>query len=166
MSAHFDGGAEIAGRRLREVEVSYVDDPTLDLEGQDSDSCPPSPPPTYYLRVREDSQKCAVDISNGARQEEKSVKKECEEAVGSSAASWNWRYVNVEKKALLVWNRRGGKLLRSIPLADVDSLRVVSDQVKQNCCFELPCCSASCALIQGGSSRCNVGLETDRDFRA
>jgi len=54
MSAHFDGGAEIAGRRLREVEVSYVDDPTLDMGAEDSDDCPASPPPTYYLRVREE----------------------------------------------------------------------------------------------------------------
>lgn len=54
MSAHFDGGAEIAGRRLREVEVMYVDDATLNLDAEDSDDCPPSPPPTYYLRVREE----------------------------------------------------------------------------------------------------------------
>ena len=54
MSAHFDGGAHIEGRRLREVEVSYVDDPSLDLDGEDSDDCPASPPPTYYLRVREE----------------------------------------------------------------------------------------------------------------
>lgn len=54
MSAHFDGGAEIAGRRLRDVEVTYVDDPTLDLGAEDSDDCPASPPPTYYLRVREE----------------------------------------------------------------------------------------------------------------
>lgn len=54
MSAHFDGGAEITGRRLREVEVSYVDDPTLDMGAEDSDDCPASPPPTYYLRVREE----------------------------------------------------------------------------------------------------------------
>ena len=54
MSAHFDGGAEIAGRRLREVEVTYVDDPTLDMGAEDSDDCPASPPPTYYLRVREE----------------------------------------------------------------------------------------------------------------
>jgi len=53
MSAHFDGGAHIEGRRLREVEVSYVEDPTLCLDGEDSDDCPASPPPTYYLRVRE-----------------------------------------------------------------------------------------------------------------
>lgn len=54
MSAHFDGGAEIAGRRLREVEVMYVDDETLNLDAEDSDDCPPSPPPTYYLRVRDE----------------------------------------------------------------------------------------------------------------
>lgn len=54
MSAHFDGGAEIVGRRLREVEVMYVDDPTLNLDGEESDDCPASPPPTYYLRVREE----------------------------------------------------------------------------------------------------------------
>lgn len=57
MSAHFDGGAEIAGRRLREVEVTYVDDPTLDMGAEDSDDCPASPPPTYYLRVREEKRK-------------------------------------------------------------------------------------------------------------
>lgn len=57
MSAHFDGGAEIAGRRLREVEVMYVDDPTLNLEAEDSDDCPASPPPTYYLRVREEKKR-------------------------------------------------------------------------------------------------------------
>lgn len=43
--------------------------------------------------------------------------------------AWSWRYINVEKKALLVWDRRGGQLLRSIPLADVESLLVVPDQV-------------------------------------
>lgn len=42
------------GRRLREVEVMYVDDPTLDIGAEDSDDCPASPPPTYYLRVREE----------------------------------------------------------------------------------------------------------------
>lgn len=57
MSAHFDGGEEIAGRRLREVEVTYVDDPTLDMGAEDSDDCPASPPPTYYLRVREERKK-------------------------------------------------------------------------------------------------------------
>ena len=45
------------GRRLREVEVTYVDDPTLDMGAEDSDDCPASPPPTYYLRVREEKKK-------------------------------------------------------------------------------------------------------------
>lgn len=44
------------GRRLREVEVMYVDDPTLDIGAEDSDDCPASPPPTYYLRVREEKE--------------------------------------------------------------------------------------------------------------
>lgn len=67
MSAHFDGGAEIAGRRLREVEVSFVDDPTLDMGAEDSDDCPASPPPTYYLRVREERRsagRAAADSSS------------------------------------------------------------------------------------------------------
>lgn len=70
MSAHFDGGAEIAGRRLREVEVSFVDDPTLDMGSEDSDDCPASPPPTYYLRVREEKRgvgrAAAVDSSSNS----------------------------------------------------------------------------------------------------
>lgn len=66
MSAHFDGGAEIAGRRLREVEVSFVDDPTLDLGAEDSDDCPASPPPTYYLRVRE-GKRSAGGVAAGGR---------------------------------------------------------------------------------------------------
>lgn len=37
----------------------------------------------------------------------------------------------MEKKALLVWDRRGGQLLRSIPLADVESLLVVPDEVSR-----------------------------------
>ncbi|CBN76173.1 hypothetical protein Esi_0370_0030 [Ectocarpus siliculosus] len=65
MSAHFDGGAEIAGRRLREVEVSYVDDPTLDMGAEDSDDCPASPPPTYYLRVREENKRGTTGGGNG-----------------------------------------------------------------------------------------------------
>lgn len=44
---------------------------------------------------------------------------------------WAWRYVNVEKKALLVWDRRGGRLLRSILLKDVESLLVLPDEVRQ-----------------------------------
>lgn len=43
---------------------------------------------------------------------------------------WSWRYVNVENKRLLVWDRRGGRLLRSIPLRDVESLVVLPDQVR------------------------------------
>ncbi|CAM9830495.1 unnamed protein product, partial [Chrysoparadoxa australica] len=52
MSAHFDGGRDIEGRRLRDVTVAYVEDPTLTFSDSD-DSCPASPPPTYYLRVKE-----------------------------------------------------------------------------------------------------------------
>ncbi|CAM9200628.1 unnamed protein product [Phaeothamnion confervicola] len=53
MSAHFDGGDVISTRRLREVEVAFVHDPTLDLGARedDSDECPPTPPPTYYVKV-------------------------------------------------------------------------------------------------------------------
>lgn len=65
MSAHFDGGVEIAGRRLREVEVTYVDDPTLDMGAEDSDDCPASPPPTYYLRVREEKRRKGQRSSSG-----------------------------------------------------------------------------------------------------
>lgn len=66
MSAHFDGGAEIAGRRLREVEVTYVDDPTLNMDdAEDSDDCPASPPPTYYLRVREEKRRRGASIGSG-----------------------------------------------------------------------------------------------------
>lgn len=71
MSAHFDGGEEIAGRRLREVEVTYVDDPTLDMGAEDSDDCPASPPPTYYLRVREERKKRPADgVGSRARMDE------------------------------------------------------------------------------------------------
>lgn len=66
MSAHFDGGAEIAGRRLREVEVRYVDDPTLDMGAEDSDDCPASPPPTYYLRVREEKRSVDRAVAEGS----------------------------------------------------------------------------------------------------
>lgn len=66
MSAHFDGGVEIAGRRLREVEVTYVDDPTLDMGAEDSDDCPASPPPTYYLRVREEKRRHGQRLSTGS----------------------------------------------------------------------------------------------------
>lgn len=66
MSAYFDGGADIAGRRLREVEVIYVHDPTLNLGGDDSDDCPPSPPPTYYLRVREEASRGRNKVKHGA----------------------------------------------------------------------------------------------------
>ncbi|CAM9425998.1 unnamed protein product [Scytosiphon promiscuus] len=161
MSAHFDGGEEIAGRRLREVEVTYVDDPTLDMGAEDSDDCPASPPPTYYLRVREERKKrpavgagnaaatdgsgscgCRMDsggvvqvnfprlsvgipgrasgrfVQRGSRSQNKE----------NSSKAWSWRYVNVEKKALLVWDRRGGRLLRSIPLMDVESLLVLPDE--------------------------------------
>ena len=64
--AHFDGGVEIAGRRLREVEVTYVDDPTLDMGAEDSDDCPASPPPTYYLRVREEKRRNGQRPSSGS----------------------------------------------------------------------------------------------------
>ena len=66
MSAHFDGGVEIAGRRLRGVEVTYVDDPTLDMGAEDSDDCPASPPPTYYLRVREEKRRNGQRPSSGS----------------------------------------------------------------------------------------------------
>ncbi|CAN0473353.1 unnamed protein product [Ectocarpus sp. 12 AP-2014] len=167
MSAHFDGGAEIAGRRLREVEVSYVDDPTLDMGAEDSDDCPASPPPTYYLRVREENKRRATGggnggdrdddaESNGGRAEQEQgeggakseddadndanknnnnnnssdrgvrKKKKAKDKGGKKA--WSWRYVNVEKKKLLVWDRRGGRLLRSISLRDIDSLLVIPDE--------------------------------------
>lgn len=138
MSAHFDGGAEIAGRRLRDVVVRYIHDPTLDLDAQDSDSCPPSPPPTYYLRVREEKQRIASD-ANSDSQEQGAGPTRVQDDKTPSARAWSWRYINVEKKLLLVWNRRGGKLLRSIPLIDIESLRVVSDQVRH---FD-----HSCAII-------------------
>lgn len=152
MSAHFDGGAEIAGRRLREVVVQYVDDPTLNLDGEDSDSCPPSPPPTYYLRVREEKQ-CPRVHSNGDPHEERTVPGEQANGRESSAKAWAWRYVNVEKKSLLVWNRRGGKLLSSIPLADIASLRVISDEVSFSSGVTLSsfkCSSCHWLVHQGG----------------
>ncbi|CAM9797685.1 unnamed protein product [Ectocarpus fasciculatus] len=168
MSAHFDGGAEIAGRRLREVEVSYVDDPTLDMGAEDSDDCPASPPPTYYLRVREENKRRATGggsgggrddddaESNGGRAEQETGegggksdddadndanddtnnnnsldrgarKKKRAKDKGRKKA-WLWRYVNVEKKKLLVWDRRGGRLLRSISLKDIESLLVIPDE--------------------------------------
>lgn len=65
MSAHFDGGEEITGRRLREVEVTFVDDPTLDFGAEDSDDCPASPPPTYYLRVREEEKRRSSSSGTG-----------------------------------------------------------------------------------------------------
>ncbi|CAB1120787.1 unnamed protein product [Ectocarpus sp. CCAP 1310/34] len=169
MSAHFDGGAEIAGRRLREVEVSYVDDPTLDMGAEDSDDCPASPPPTYYLRVREENTRRSTGggsggnrdddaESNGGRAEQEQgeggakgeddtdkdannnnnnnnnnsldrgarKKKRAKDKGGKKA--WAWRYVNVEKKKLLVWDRRGGRLLRSISLRDIESLLVIPDE--------------------------------------
>jgi hypothetical protein len=57
MSAHYDGGEVIEGRRLREVEVAYVEDPTLDMGRDDDDdgvisppvSCIASPKPPLYL---------------------------------------------------------------------------------------------------------------------
>ncbi|CAM9929962.1 unnamed protein product [Discosporangium mesarthrocarpum] len=117
MSAHFDGGEEITGRRLREVEVLYVDDPTLNLEAEDSDNCPPSPPPTYYLRVRGDS----VGVGGGMKADRK----------------WAWRYVNVESKALAVWSRRGGTLLRAIPLQDVEGIKVLPDEESPSSILEI-----------------------------
>eukprot|EP00903_Cladosiphon_okamuranus_P020113 g18470.t1 len=174
MSAHFDGGAEIAGRRLRDVEVSYVDDPTLDLGDDDSDDCPASPPPTYYLRVREekrgmgtgrgavdgggggngssvssgsdscdgqrdggdegrgqhDSPECESEDNNtdGSPENDRTRHQEDKNKTKNGNKKWSWRYVNVEKKCLLVWDRRGGRLLRSIHLRDVESLVVLPDQ--------------------------------------
>ncbi|CAM9454458.1 unnamed protein product [Ectocarpus sp. 8 AP-2014] len=165
MSAHFDGGAEIAGRRLREVEVSYVDDPTLDMGAEDSDDCPASPPPTYYLRVREENKRRATGGGNGGdrdddaesnggrveqEQGEGGAKREDDadndannnnnnnsldrgarkkkRAKDKGGKAWSWRYVNVEKKKLLVWDRRGGRLLRSISLRDIESLLVIPDE--------------------------------------
>ena len=39
--------------------------------------------------------------------------------------------MNVEKKALLVWDRRGGRLMRSISLKRVESLLVIPDEVRE-----------------------------------
>jgi hypothetical protein len=49
MSAHYDGGEVIGGRRLREVEVAYVEDPTLDMGRDDDDDGVISPPVSCLL---------------------------------------------------------------------------------------------------------------------
>jgi hypothetical protein len=49
MSAHYDGGEVIEGRRLREVEVAYVEDPTLDMGRDDDDDGVISPPVSCLL---------------------------------------------------------------------------------------------------------------------
>jgi hypothetical protein len=49
MSAHYDGGEVIEGRRLREVEVAYVEDPTLDMGRDDDDDGVISPPVSRLL---------------------------------------------------------------------------------------------------------------------
>eukprot|EP00611_Tribonema_gayanum_P015549 TRINITY_DN27407_c0_g1_i1.p1 TRINITY_DN27407_c0_g1~~TRINITY_DN27407_c0_g1_i1.p1 ORF type:complete len:183 (-),score=51.65 TRINITY_DN27407_c0_g1_i1:325-873(-) len=97
MSAHFDGGEVIEGRRLREVHVIYVEDPTLQMGDSDEDSCPPTPPPTYYLKVLDASGK------------------------------WKWRYVDVEHGELVVWTRRGGTPVATVALGDVTLLRVAPE---------------------------------------
>ncbi|CAM9440414.1 unnamed protein product, partial [Choristocarpus tenellus] len=60
--------------------------------------------PTHYLRVRSGHEGGGVNTK------------------------WAWRYVNVENKALSIWSRRGGELLRSIPLGEVETIRVLPDQ--------------------------------------
>lgn len=61
-------------------------------------------------------------LDRGARKKQRAKDKDSKKA-------WSWRYVNVEKKKLLVWDRRGGRLLRSISLRDIESLLVVPDEV-------------------------------------
>lgn len=87
MSAHFDGGAHIEGRRLREVEVSYVEDPTLCLDDEDSDDCPASPPPTYYLRVREKGRRSSD--SNASSREQVSHGSELHHLFLSTILGWS-----------------------------------------------------------------------------
>lgn len=55
-----------------------------------------------------------------------------EKSAAAKGKAWSWRYVNVEKKALLVWDRRGGRLLRSVPLKQVESLLVSPDPVRHD----------------------------------
>ena len=64
-------------------------------------------------------------VKNGAA----GVKEDGGEGLTVAKQAWAWRYVNVEKKTLLVWSRRGGQLLRSISLKDVEGLTVIPDPV-------------------------------------
>lgn len=41
--------------------------------------------------------------------------------------------MNVEKKSLLIWNRRGGRLLKRVLLKNVELLRVIPDEVRWSC---------------------------------
>lgn len=109
MTAHFDMGETIPGRRLREVEVSYIYDPNLTFDASD-DSCPPSPCPTYYLKVNE-----------VAGEEADS------DPWGAELTDWNWRYINMEKGDLVVFTRRGGDLVRRLPLNGIVLLKVVPE---------------------------------------
>ncbi|CAN0480954.1 unnamed protein product, partial [Laminaria digitata] len=62
---------------------------------------------------------------------------------------WAWRYVNVEKKALLVWDRRGGKLLTSIPLKLIESLLVIPDEDAPASILEISIASSPPAADSG-----------------
>lgn len=100
------------------------------------DACPVPP---YVLnqpqermdgRVQEGDSLQQDDGINGNRTTRpKSLEKQQKQQQKKKQQAWSWRYVNVEKKALLVWDRRGGRLMRSIPLKNVESLSVLPDKV-------------------------------------